>query len=303
MKYKLIANPAAGKGSARLLIPKVEQALQAYGLEYDLSLTERPWHAAELARSAAGDGYEAVVTAGGDGTCNEVINGLMQAGQHGQAIPRMGVICIGRGNDFAFGAGLPTTWQDGCATLVHPKHRQIDIGYIKSDCLNGGRYFGNGIGIGFDAVVNVEATKTSLSGFAGYTFAALRTILLHFHSPLVRIECDDETITQPSLMVSVMNGRRMGGGFMMAPNSASNDGSLDLCLAKKVSRLTILAMIPRFMRGTQAGHPAIHFARSRRISVTALEGSLPMHIDGETVCADGHQVTIEVLPRALEVIY
>jgi YegS/Rv2252/BmrU family lipid kinase len=301
-KFKIIANPAARKGAATTLIPKMEEKLNALGVQYDLVRTERPWHAADLASQAAEQGYDAVVAAGGDGTCNEVINGLMRARQNGSVKPSLGVICIGQGNDFAFGAGIPTGWEAGCESLANGQRAKIDVGHLRSDCLPDGRYFGNGIGIGFDAVVNVQATKTRLTGFAGYTVAALRTILLHFTSPMMRIVCDETTITQPSIMVSVMNGRRMGGGFLMAPDSSNGDGQLDLCIAHKVSRLTILMLIPSFMRGSQGSHQAIRFARSSRVTVTALEGSLPMHIDGETVCTDGHQVIIETLPGSLEII-
>jgi len=178
---------------------------------------------------------------------------------------------------------------------------------VRGDCLHGdhpdgGRYFSNGIGIGFDATVNIQASQTRLGGFLGYTVAALRTILLHFKSPLMQIECDHGTITQPTRMVSIMNGRRMGGGFLMAPESAIDDGMLDLCIARQVSQPTILRMIPRFMKGNQAGHPAIRFVRSRRITVTALNDELPFHIDGETICTSARQFTIELFPGSLEVI-
>ncbi len=311
MKYKVIANPASGKGTGKKLIPGVAQQLSSYGLSFDLVQTEYPWHAAELAQQAANEGYDAVIAVGGDGTINEVLNGLMLAAEQGSAkqqqMPCLGIICIGRGNDFAFGAGLPINWQTNCQIIAQGKPRKIDVGCIYSDCLDGPfhgrRYFGNGIGIGFDAVVNVQATKTRLTGFLGYTVAALRTILLHFYSPLVRIECDQTTITQHALMISVMNGQRMGGGFLMAPDSTSNDGMFDLCIANQVSRPTILRMIPRFMRGSQGSHPAIRFERSRRVVITALNGDdLPTHVDGETICSASREIRIEILPRQIDLI-
>lgn len=302
MKYKIIANPAAGKGKGQHMIPKIQEKLASYGLDFDLICTERPWHAAELAGQAAEQGYEIVVAAGGDGTFNEVLNGLMRARQNGAAKPRLGMICIGRGNDFAFGAGIPTGWEEGCQALVDGKPHGIDVGRLSSDCLEEARYFGNGVGIGFDASVNIQATKIKIGGFLGYMIAALRTLLLHFHSPLLRIECDGEIITQPSIMVSIMNGRRMGGGFYMTPDSVISDGALDLCIAHKVSRLTILLLISRFMKGTQAGHWAIRFVRAHSITITAQEGGLPMHLDGETVCIDGRHITVETVPQAIEIL-
>jgi diacylglycerol kinase family enzyme len=181
----------------------------------------------------------------------------------------------------------------------------IDVARVQIDGSQRGqieRVFGNGIGIGFDTLVNIEAAKLPVSGFAGYGIATLRTILLHFHRPNVRIEADDQQITQPCLMISVMNGRRMGGGFLMAPESSSNDGLLDICVARAVSRLTILSMVPRFLRGTQAGHRAIRFLRSRMITVTALQGKLPVHADGETICEDASRVEVTILPGAVSVL-
>jgi diacylglycerol kinase family enzyme len=103
-------------------------------------------------------------------------------------------------------------------------------------------------------------------------------------------------------MVSVMNGRRMGGGFMMAPESNNLDGLLDLCIARQVSRGRIFALIPHFLKGDQATQKSISTARAKHISVTALEGSLPVHADGETICTAGVSLTIDLLPAQLSLI-
>ena len=307
MKYKVIANPAAGKGTAAQVIPLIERQLQTYGLDFDLTRTERPWHAAELAQQAVMDGYDVVVSAGGDGTCNEVLNGLMRVKNEHSAngkngLPKLGILCIGRGNDFAFGAGMPLDWQSGCKALVQGRSHHVDIGKISSEDQRLERYFGNGVGVGFDAVVNIQAARSKLRGFLNYLVSTLRTITLYYNAPMMKIECDDVTITQPSIMVSIMNGRRMGGGFLMAPHSSDSDGYLDLCIAHEVSRLTILLMIPRFLKGSQNGHPAIRFVRTRQVTITGLDAPLPTHADGETLCSRCQQLKIELLPSQIEVI-
>ena len=302
-RYRLIVNPAAGGGTAHQTIPTVERLLRERGLAFDPVRTERPWHAAELARQAVRDGYDVVVAVGGDGTSNEVLNGLMQAKEAGEGTAAMGVLCVGRGNDFAFGAGVPHALDEGCAALAADHRRTIDVGRVVGDLLPEGRFFGNGVGIGFDAVVGFEAAKLKrLRGFLGYFVAALRTIFLYYRAPLIRIEFGGQTIDQRSLMVSIMNGRRLGGGFMMAPDGEIDDGRFDLCIASQVSRLGILALIPRFMKGTQAGRPSITTGRADRIAVTALEGLLPAHADGETLCTAGERLTMEILPGGIEVL-
>jgi YegS/Rv2252/BmrU family lipid kinase len=300
--YKIIVNPVSGRGAGERSIPLVEQALRGHGLDFDLVRTERPGHAIELARQACADGYEVVVAVGGDGTANEVLNGLMQAKAAGQ-VAAMGVLCVGRGNDFAFGAGVPVGIEDGCRVLAEGHRRTIDVGRVVGGLYPQGRYFGNGVGIGFDAVVGFVAAKMKrLTGFPSYIVAALKTMFLYFKAPLVRIEYDDQTITLPALMVSIMNGRRMGGGFMMGPLARPDDGLFDLCIASEVSRARIFALIPKFMNGTQATHPAIKTARARRVVVTAVRGALPAHGDGETLCTEGHELTMELAPSQIEII-
>jgi diacylglycerol kinase family enzyme len=88
----------------------------------------------------------------------------------------------------------------------------------------------------------------------------------------------------------------------MAPEAKIDDGLFDLCIADQVSKLGILALIPRFMQGTQASHPAVHTGQTSKIKVTALEGVLPAHADGETICTEGKQLTVELLAGEIEVI-
>jgi len=118
----------------------------------------------------------------------------------------------------------------------------------------------------------------------------------------VRVEYDGQTMELSALMVSIMNGRRMGGGFHMAPKAISDDGLFDLILAEEVSRARIFSLIPEFMKGTQARQPEIHTFRARQVTVTAIQGVLPAHADGETLCTDGQQLILELLPRQLQVI-
>ena len=304
-RYKIIVNPTANRGGGERAIPTIKSLLSKNGLDYDLVCTERPWHAADLAEEAAAAGYGCVVAAGGDGTSNEVLNGLMRAKQAGAGASALGVLCIGRGNDLAYGMGIPADLEVGCQGLANGQRRLIDVGRVAGGLYPDGRYFGNGVGIGFDAVVGFQAARiTWLSGFPLYLLAALKTLFLYYRAPLVTIEHDScgEKITQPSLMISVMNGRRMGGGFMMAPQGQPDDGLFDLCIARQVSRARVLGLIPHFMRGTQSTQEPIRTERARQVVVTAIEGVLPAHADGETLCVDGRRLELELLPRQIEVI-
>jgi len=302
-RHRLIVNPTAGRGEAGRSIERIEQTLRRLGVEFDLVRTERPMHAAELAQRAVRDGCEVVVSVGGDGTANEVLNGLLAARSAGEGEATMGILCVGRGNDFAFGVGIPHDLDAGCRALADGHRRTIDVGWVEGEPDVEARHFGNGVGIGFDTVVGFEAAKLKrLHGFLGYFVAAMKTIFLYFTAPAVRIEVDDETFDQRALMVSIMNGRRMGGGFMMAPSAQIDDGEFNLCIVRQISRLGIFAMIPRFMKGTQEGRPPVRTGRTRRISVTAVDGVLPAHADGETLCVRGKRLTLEVRPRQIDMV-
>ncbi len=305
VKYRIIINPAAGNGSSLEVQPEIESELKKLNLDYDTVQTQHPWHAATLAQEAAAEGCEVVVAVGGDGTVNEIINGLMDVRMRGmEPVPALGVLCSGRGNDFAFGAGIPMGIEQGCQTLKDGHISLIDVGYVKGGLFPEGRYFGNGVGIGFDAVVGFVAAKQKhLSGFASYIVAALKTVFLYYRAPKVRIEVDDRTYEYSALMVSIMNGRRMGGGFHMAPNSSLTDGLFDVCIAREVSRLRIFPLILRFMKGSQETHSAIVFDHARKVEVSALDGAtLPAHGDGETLCKEGNHLSLELYPNQLEVI-
>ena len=301
-KYKIIVNPAAGRGAAARSIPEAEILLSKHGLDFEFVQTERPWHAVELTQKAVLSGVEFVVAMGGDGTVNEVINGLMRVKKSSKRDCALGVLCVGRGNDFAYGVGIPHDLEKDCHILAQGKTRQIDVGQVFVDDSQEGRFFGNGIGVGFDAVVGFVAAKMKyLHGFP-YLVAAIKTLLLYFNAPVTQLEYDEQKITQPSLMISIMNGQRMGGGFMMAPDAIPDDGQLDLCIAAQAGRLRLLGLMLRFMKGTQAESELIKTACASQISIKAIEGVLPAHADGETLCTEGRQLRLELLEKQLEII-
>ena len=172
--------------------------------------------------------------------------------------------------------GIPADLEEGCRALAQDHRRTVDVGRVAGGLYPEGRYFGNGVGIGFDAVVGFEAVKmTRLTGFPSYIVAVLKTVFLYYKAPLAKIEYGGETITQPSLMISIMNGQRMGGGFYMAPDGKPDDGMFDLCIAHEVSRPRLFGLIPHFMKGTQATQEPIKMEHARKVVVTAVEGVLP----------------------------
>lgn len=303
MKFLVIVNPTSGRGYAEQVIPEIEAGMQSHGLDYDLIRTERPWHAAEIAEKAVKDGYDVIVTASGDGTANEAINGMMRARAAGFNKSAFSLLPVGTGNDLAYGLGMRGTLEESLATLAQNHRKRIDIGLVKGGDYPEGRYFANGVGIGFDAAVGFVAVKIRWArGLLAYLIAVIQTVFIYYKSPTVEITYNDVSYSQPSLMVSIMNGQRMGGGFYMAPQGDPGDGHFDLCIASEASRPRIFGLIPHFLKGTQATQPEITTGRTDKINIKAVKGILPAHCDGETLCESGQELSAEIITAAIEII-
>jgi diacylglycerol kinase (ATP) len=295
-----ILNPTAGRGAGARLAPQITQWLGDSGHEFEMITASAPGHPTILAREAAAQGREMVLAIGGDGTANEVINGLMQA-DNGPDDTAMGVLPIGTGNDFAYGVGVPMDLQEACQVIARGQSRTLDVGRMHADN-EAPRFFGNGVGVGFDAVANIESRKVKrLSGSLLYLVAVIRTLAFYYHAPQTTIRIDSEELVQPSLLVSVMNGRRMGGAFFTTPSSQMDDGLLDLCVATKVSRGKMVAFVPRFMRGTHTTDPDITMGQARKVTIVS-ESPWAAQVDGEIYGVGARRYEIELLPGRLRMI-
>jgi diacylglycerol kinase (ATP) len=300
---RVVLNPAAGHGNGARLLPLIEAALTRHALDYDLVCTDYPGHAIELTRQAVQDGVELIVAAGGDGTLNEVVNGLMLSKLAGGRQPILGVLCAGRGNDFSGSLGIPEDLDLACELLKLGQSRLLDIGRVTGGIHPEGRYFINCVGVGFDAVATIEAAKLPRwGGFLSFLVAIIKTIFLYNHASLATIEFSGQVIEQRSLMISIMNGRRLGGGFIMAPDSKPDDGLLDLCIAEQMSSFQMIRLVPLFMKGTQASKKTIKTGQAALIKIVALDGSLPAQTDGEIISTEGRSLTVELLTRQIKVI-
>lgn len=300
---RAIFNPIAAGGRSARLEPDLRACLTraaqdaGYGVEW--LVTKAPLHAIALGEQAAADGCELVVAVGGDGTVNEIINGLMRAGRKADATT-LGVVPIGSGNDFAWSAGIPLNPKTACQRLWDGTMRRIDLGCIR-EADGRQRYFCNGCGAGFDAQVALEVERFKwLRGFLVYLVAVLQTVIFHHQVPLLRIRVDEREWTQPSMMVTAGNGRRLGGGFLVTPEAELDDGLLDVCIAGQLSRLGILLVLPRFMRGTHVSHPQVQMDRAQRVVVTS-PLPLTIHLDGEIFATAAREFEFSVVPGVVKV--
>jgi YegS/Rv2252/BmrU family lipid kinase len=301
-KLWIILNPSAGKGKAAEKRPKIEKFLQERGRNFEVILTKGPGNALEIAHDLPLQENAAVVAAGGDGTCNEVANGLLTR-LSALNPPILGILPIGRGNDFSSTPRIPTDLEEALNVLLAGKLKPLDVGLVKGGFFPEGRYFVNGVGIGFDTKVGFDAAKMKIKSGIAYAFGAIINIVRYDPSPVIRIRYDDKEMTVPAAIVSIVNGRRMGGIFYMGPYALLDDGLLDICTVKRpATRLKLIRTVLHYPKGTQTECEGVFADRGKKFHLTALEGGMAAHCDGETVCYEGKELEICCVPGALRLI-
>jgi len=302
----IILNPNADVGNAWRKIADLralaEQAAADHGYSLDWTGTVYPTHASQLAMQAAERGYNLVIAIGGDGTVHEVVNGLMQIPQGER--PRLAVVPLGSGNDFAFSAGIPSEPHKALARAFSGSTRWVDLGIVEDE--HGRReFFINTLGIGFDAVVTIRShSLPAVRGFAMYLTAVLQTILLNHHPIRFRFAADNKEWEDHLLMLVFGNGKREGGGFLVTPAAEIDDGLLNYAALKRVSRPQFLALLPAVMKGRHASSPHVRTGRGKQFTLEA-DRPLYIHADGEIFAGFGTDVRrlrLSIAPQALEVV-
>jgi len=251
---------------------------------------------------------------GGDGTIHEIANGLLHASSEGETIP-MGVIPLGNGDDFAKMipletpvGGKPFDYRLAVDKIARMQTRLFDVGRITSYTGKAGvdgkvHYFINGMDVGFGAhaAMNLATIPKFVKGLPAYLAALVRTLVAY---PELHIELqfdEQPPIHQHTTMTAVMNGRCFGSGFWVCPEARVDDGALDMMVGDKVSRLTIMRLVPKFMRGTHTHEKVLWMRRLRRVAIKA-DLPLVVETDGELPFLDARHLEIQILEKRLRVI-
>jgi diacylglycerol kinase (ATP) len=283
----LIVNPVAGGGRARRM---AERALVRLGGAPSVTLrpTRGAGHARELALEAVGSGAARVIVCGGDGTINEVAGALVHS-----AVP-LGILPFGRGNDLARALRIPTRIEAALAVLAGGVVRRIDLGMVND------RVFCTVSAAGFDAEVahRVRTGAWHHAGRLGYALGVIQS-LATLRARRVRLEGDFGSREGRYLLAAVSNTGWYGGGVRIAPDAQPDDGLLDACLVREVSRLKLLRLFPLAYRGGHTRFPEVEIVRTRRLRVT-VDGEWPVITDGEP--AGSTPATFEVVAQALSVL-
>ena len=297
---KVIVNPVAGASTTYRKWPRISRLLRHAGLSFDHEYTEGVGHAIELARAAVGAGYRYVVAVGGDGTVNEVANGILNS--TAASSTSLGVISTGTGSDFARSVGMPRHYVNACSSLSKGRKSVIDVGVVEYR-RNGQllrRFFVNAAGIGFDAAVveNTERFPKYFGGTVPYLAGLLRT-LLGYRNKSVTLGIGDRAETACVLSVVVANGSYLGGGMHVAPDASFNDSLLDVVVIGDVGKVELLRALPMVYKGTHGDHPKVSMEKAARITVESTERVL-VHADGELL-GEG-PASFWLMPAALSIV-
>ncbi len=282
--YYFIVNPKSRSGKGLKIWETIAPRLEKQALAHKVFFTEERHHATLLAKKLSSECAPCTIVAvGGDGTANEVIDGLENYEQI-----RFGYIPTGSGNDLARGLSLPARIEDSLHAILHPQKIQpVNIGIARFD--GGSHKFIISSGIGFDAAVCHEAMNSRIKnalnhfGMGSFTYLgiALKQLILTRPAPM-SLTADGSTYTYSgNFFVAAMNLKYEGGGFMFCPEADYTDDYLDLCIVQRMPKLKVLALLPTAFFGRHTKYKGIQILRCRTASICS---SLPLvvHADGET---------------------
>jgi YegS/Rv2252/BmrU family lipid kinase len=300
-KVKIILNPMADMGNAWRIARDLRSITEQHG-GIEWTGTVYPGHAIDLAREAGIHHYDKVIAMGGDGTVHEVVNGLMKVPE--RIRPVLGVVPAGSGNDFSHAIGTPTNPADALRRALDGETSTVDLG-VMIDEHGKQEYFDNTMGIGFDTVVTIRSHQLPLlRGFLIYLAAVIQTIILNHNSMTMQIETEDRKWEQRNLLLTLCNGPREGGGFMLAPEAKVDDGILHYAMIRHVSRPMMFRLLPEVMKGTHGRFKQVAIGSCKKMSITS-DRPMYIHTDGEIYSGFGTNVrraSFEILPNALKVV-
>ncbi|HPU01520.1 MAG TPA: diacylglycerol kinase family lipid kinase [Bacillota bacterium] len=301
LKTAVVVNPASANGTTARRWPEIAAFMESEGISFTAFMTEAPEHATELTRRALQDGCDLVVSVGGDGTHNEVMNGFFTAEGPVRPEAQLAFISMGTGSDLIKTLHIPKDPAAAVKQFRAARPRKVDVGRINFYNHRGERairYFINiaGLGLDGDTVDRVNRTSKALGGFISFLWGTIASLMLYRNQQMA-ISVDDEPVFEgPVTEVAVANGRYFGGGMFIAPHAVMDDGLFDVVILHNLSKLNLLVNLPKVYRGTHLDHPQIISVRGRKV---VIETEALLNVDGEQ--PGRGPVEMDLLPLALQV--
>lgn len=291
MKHLFIINPAAGKGTALKYVAKINEIFKTKDEEYEILVTEGEGHAVEIVRDRVLKDQYIVYSIGGDGTLNEVLNGIIDSDS------TLAVIPAGSGNDFIRSITKGNTLKEILEKTMNGSIQAIDVAKLNN------RYYINIASVGFDAVVAGNARKYKkkkfISGSMAYIVGVIEAFI-KFRSIKASFEVNDKTYEDEMYLIAVANGKCYGGGLKIAASADVSDGLLDIYAIKKPSIISLIRFCVRVLRGKDISDiPEVNFIRCKKMRINC-EDDVMLNIDGELSLVK--EINIELIHKAVNVM-
>jgi YegS/Rv2252/BmrU family lipid kinase len=299
----VIVNPRSRNGVTGRRWKALQAGLRGALGPFDVEHTRAPRDAERIAREGVRAGIERVIIAGGDGTVNEVVTGLLAAGLGGYA--EIGLLPLGTGGDFTRSLGIPPGLDEAVALLAAGKARQIDAGritYRDAASRNVSAYFVNVASLGISGLIDqlVNRATKRFGGVASFLIGTIKAIARH-RSEHVTLRVDGEVVHDaPLVLAAAANGRYFGGSMHIAPEARLDDGLFDVVLVSDLPKRKLLAKLPLLYSGKHLDDLVCRLFRGRVIEAEAAPGAVLLDVDGEAL--GSLPARMEVMPRALSVI-
>ena len=302
-KIMVVVNPHSANGATGTEWPKIKGYLEDTLGRFDFTLTKGMGDATTITRKALDKGYDVILSVGGDGTNNEIINGFFQDKDLIRKDATFGCISRGTGSDLIKTLKIPKTLPDGVQTVLNGKRHAIDIGrmtHVNHEDKQVLRYFINIASFGMGGAVDEKVNMTSkrFGGFLSFLWATLST-LLRYQNQRVTLKVDDEIVREERIVnIAIANGQYFGGGMHVAPNAAMDDGLFDVIILGDFTKQEAMIQGAKIYRGTHIRHPKVDHFRATRIEAMSSERVL-LDVDGEQ--PGRLPASFEVVPGALHV--
>jgi YegS/Rv2252/BmrU family lipid kinase len=299
----VIVNPNAGRQKGKKDWNIISALLTLADIKFKAVFTLYPRHAIEIASSHIDTGYKNLIVVGGDGTMNEVINGIFRQSRYPTTEISVGMITVGTGNDWGRMFNIPGDYSRAIATIKKNKSFLQDAGIVKyyhgneESC----RYFVNIAGIGFDAIVVSKTNRIKEAGKGGqlsYLKSILISLIKYRHTR-AKITIDDIVINNDVFNISIGICKYNGGGMLQAPDAVADDGLFDVTVINRIKKHDIILNLKRLYDGSISTHPLVDTYRARSVSIDS-QPLIHLEADGESL---GHSpFTFEIIPRSIRVL-
>ena len=299
IKWRAILNPCAGEKRLKKDLKKILACAERLDLDVDWVWTQYKGHASKIAQECVDNGCLNLLVFGGDGTLNEVVNGVFCSSIENKSDVCVALVPYGTGNDWGRFWGIGRNIEQSLGILKKGKEQLVDVG--KATLSGKTSYFLNAIGMGFDAqVLKLASTIKNhfLKGGWIYSLAVFIAVFIH-KSIKMSIFCDGKNVLNERVYtISVGNGCYTGGGLKQTPDALPNDGFFHATVVKKLSFKAIVLAVKHLFFGNLLDHPCVESYKTKRI---VFKSDKPVEIEADGVQLNAHSdVEVEVIPNAIK---